>query len=81
MANGLNMIIKEIWFHKYFTKNNQRHGSAKGWYNNGKIKYERNYINGIKEGKITKYYKNGSIQYEGNYQNGIKNGTWKKYGK
>ena len=44
----------------------------------GKLMYEGNYSNGIKEG-YNKTYKNGIIQSEGKYTNGRLSGSWKYY--
>ena len=44
--------------------------------NNGKIKYEVDYINGFKNSSERYYYSNGAISKEINYNNGIKEGRY-----
>ena len=51
----------------------------KEYYEDGKLKYEGEYLNGIKNGKGKEYYSNGKLQFEGEYLNGEKNGKCKEY--
>ena len=49
------------------------------FYDNGKIKHQRFYKDGIADGKWKHYYENGNIWIEANYKNGIKVGLWTTY--
>ena len=54
-------------------KNIKRKG--KEYYDNGKLKYKGEYLNGEKEGKGKEYYwNNGKLIFEGEYSNGKRNG-------
>jgi len=44
-----------------------------------KIKFEGNYLNGKKHGKLIEYSDEGKILFEGNYSNGSKYGKGKQY--
>lgn len=56
-------------------------GKAYGYYSNSKLKIERNYINGKKEGLTKGFFKNGEIEYIGQYKNDKKDSTWLWYNK
>ena len=49
--------------------------SFKKYYDNGKLIFEGDYLNGNGKGK--EYYKNGKLKFEGEYLNGTKNGKAK----
>ena len=53
----------------------KRIGKGKEYYDNGKLKFEGEYLNGIRwNGKGKRYNKKGKLIYESEY----KNGKWKK---
>ena len=41
-------------------------------YNDDKIEFEGEYLNGLKHGKGKQYYNNGNLSFEGEYLNGLK---------
>jgi antitoxin component YwqK of YwqJK toxin-antitoxin module len=49
------------------------------YYDNGKIKAERNYQDGRLEGVYKMYYENGNLKLEGYYENDKMNGVFKRY--
>ena len=51
-------------------------GKIKEYYNNGELRFEGKYLNGIIKGK---YYLGGKLIFEGEYLNGKKNGKVKEY--
>jgi len=46
-----------------------RDGYWEMYYDNGKIMYRGNYINGKRDGYWEGYYNNGKLWYKGNYVN------------
>ena len=54
-------------------------GNIKTYYDNGKLKVEREHLNGEKNGKFKEYYDNGILRFEGEYLNGKLNGKFKGY--
>ena len=58
--------------------NGNRTGLWRGYWDNGKLDYEGNYIAGKATGLWRGYYDNGKLMYEGNYINGLKHGIWKE---
>ena len=48
-------------------------------YNNGKLKYEGEYLNGERNGKGKEYWYDGTLIFEGEYLNGKKLEKPKKY--
>ena len=73
----------KLWNLKEYDKNNNiinelidGNGFIKKFNRFGKIKYEGEYLNGIKNGKW-KEYDCGKLEYEGEYLNGEKNGKGK----
>ena len=46
---------------------NNENGYMKEFYDNGKLKFEGEHINGDRNGKGKEYYENGSIIFEGKY--------------
>ena len=48
-------------------------------YNNGKLKYEGEYINDSRKGKGNEFYNNGKLKFEGEYLNDLRNGKRKEY--
>ena len=44
-------------------------GKVKEYYNNGKLYFEGEYLNGKKNGKGKEYYYNGVLEFEGEYLN------------
>ena len=49
------------------------------YYNNGKLYFKCNYINGILNGEYIQYYNNGQINYKTYYINGKDDGYYEKY--
>ena len=47
-------------------------GLIKEYYDNGKLKFEGEYLNGEKNGKGKKYYENGKLKFKGEYLNNKK---------
>ena len=47
-------------------------GQIKEYYDNGKILYEGEYLNGERNGKGKEYYPDGQLEFEGEYLNGKK---------
>jgi len=54
-------------------------GKIEEYYDNGKLKYEGEYLNGKPNGKGKGYYDNGKLRYEGECLYGIPNGKGKEY--
>ena len=55
-------------------------GKIKEYYYNGKLKFEGDYINGERNGKIKEYnYYDGKLIFEGEYLNDKRNGKVRKY--
>jgi len=48
-------------------------------YENGQIKYEGEYLNGMNEGLWIWYYENGNKQMQGLFKEGRRTGTWKMW--
>jgi len=57
----------------------QRHGVWQTYFNNGKLEYKGNYVNGSQHGLCEHYYDNGQLQSKGNYVNGQPHGYWEIY--
>ena len=56
--------------------NGKRNGKGREYYENGKLLFEGEYLNGKKwNGKIMEYYFNGKLKFDGEYLNGEK--KWK----
>ena len=58
-------------------------GAAYTWYENGKMEFEANFVNGKIEGLATGWYPNGKMESETNYVNGKREGystTWHENG-
>ena len=56
----------------------ERNGKGKEYNNDGKLKFEGEYLNGQRiKGK--EYYENGKISYEGEYSKGERSGKGKEY--
>lgn len=49
------------------------------YYENGRLKFTREYINDKEEGVWTEWYPDGQVQEEGEYLNGKKVGLWRKW--
>ncbi len=54
-------------------------GVCRDLYENGEIKSERNYKNGILDGSFVRYYKNGQVSVEVNYSEGSPVDGFKQY--
>lgn len=66
------------WVLKYVLPNGKKHGEYK-IFDNYKIREERIYVNGKKEGSTGHYYPDGKIEVRGCYQKNKKVGVWKYY--
>ena len=54
-------------------------GFIKRYYDKGKLMYEYEYVNGLRNGKCKEYFYNGNLKSECEYLNGEKNGNAKEY--
>tara|TARA_Y100001970_G_scaffold53229_1_gene67329 strand:- start:162 stop:449 length:288 start_codon:yes stop_codon:yes gene_type:complete len=61
---------KEIKYYKSIS-NKIELFTAKGYYENGQIRYETKYRDGKKDGKWTSYYYDGQISVELYYKDGV----------
>ena len=68
--NG-NLLILE-------NSNEEKNSIEKEYYDNGKLKYKGQFLEGKKNGKCVEYYDNGNIEFEGEYQEGKRNGKGKE---
>jgi len=62
----------------------QAHGISRGWYSDGQLRYEENYIQGQSYGICRGWYDNGQLWYEHNYFHNKLHGiqrAWYKNGK
>ena len=57
----------------------QKSGKEIWYHTNGKIRYEGNSINGLKEGAAKNYYEDGSLHTEGNFENDSLEGMYIGY--
>jgi len=75
--NGVRHLVQSYQY-------NIKNGLFSEWYENGKLKYECNFINGCKDGLERIYYYNGQRKLYVNYSRGVMNGkcnTWHMNGK
>ena len=49
-------------------------GKVKEYWNNGKLLFEGEYLNGKRNGKGKEYDWNGKLEFDGEYLNGKRNG-------
>ena len=54
-------------------------GIGKEYYDDGKLKFEGEYLNGKRNGRCREYYDNGHLELEGQYLSGERNGKGKEY--
>ena len=54
-------------------------GYVKEYYDNVKLRFEVEYLNGNRHGKGKEYHYNGNLEFEGEYLNGIRHGKGKEY--
>src|SRR5690606_32649882 len=54
-----------------YNKVGKEHGTWKEWYENGKLKYEINFFNGLLYGPAKYFYENGQLENEGYFFKGI----------
>jgi len=59
--------------------NKNKYKKVKEYYDNEKLKFEGEYLNGEKNGKGKEYFKSGILRFEGEYLNGERNGKGKEY--
>jgi antitoxin component YwqK of YwqJK toxin-antitoxin module len=71
--NGLSVISKIPVLH------GREHGTALGWYKNGKKKYERNYMHGDREGYHWGWYENNRVAFEYKFHQDQFDGDQKTY--
>jgi antitoxin component YwqK of YwqJK toxin-antitoxin module len=65
------------------THNHVNHGIYKGYWPNGNIQHDYNYLDGMKHGKNDVYYENGLKHYERNFFKNLEVGlikVWNKNG-
>ena len=74
-----NYLNGKKWNGKGFNKNNEieyeiidGNGKVKEYYNDGKLKFEGEYLNGLRNGKGKEYYDDNVIKFEGEYSSGKK---------
>ena len=56
-----------------------KHGFYKVYHSDGRVLWERNYVDGKLEGKSVRYYESGKVEYERNYVDGKFEGKWVEY--
>jgi antitoxin component YwqK of YwqJK toxin-antitoxin module len=54
-------------------------GLWKSFYDNGKMKFKGNFVQGNPDGQQIFYYENGKMKEEEYFQMGIRQKTWKKF--
>ena len=52
-------------------------GKGKEYFDNGELKSECEYLNGLRNGKGKEYFDNGKLKFEGEYLYGERNGMEK----
>jgi antitoxin component YwqK of YwqJK toxin-antitoxin module len=57
----------------------KENGWAYGWYNSGKPKFKRYYVNGNREGRHTGWYENGRLSFELSFHNDKYEGMQKTF--
>lgn len=74
-SNGIHFYEKiECAF--YLELEKVENGKLTEWYEDGQIKEEGEYLNGMLHGRWTFWYDNGQKRSEGEYLNGLHNGAW-----
>jgi len=65
----------------YYRKNKETPftGEEKLYFNNGKVKTQMRFENGLKNGEEIIYYENGNVRFRTNYRKGLKNGRYSTY--
>jgi antitoxin component YwqK of YwqJK toxin-antitoxin module len=48
-------------------------------HDNGNLRYEAPYKNGLKNGEVVSYYQNGQLRVKANYKNGQYDGSYQEY--
>lgn len=79
--------VKEIYKYptseireEYEIKNGKRHGVARSFYENGKLKATGFYKNGLPDSTYVQYYENGNVKVEGRFdKKGIEDGERRFY--
>ena len=49
--------------------NGEKNGKGREYYENGKLRFECEYLDGEKNGKGREYHKNSKLRFEGEYLN------------
>lgn len=65
---------------EYEIKNGERHGLARSFYENGKLKATGFYKNGLPDSTYVQYYENGNVKVEGRFdKKGVEDGEKRFY--
>ncbi|MGP8214003.1 MAG: toxin-antitoxin system YwqK family antitoxin [Bacteroidia bacterium] len=70
---------KSPYYRLTIYKNGQPVGKVREYYNSGKLKFEKPYLEGMLNGLEKDYYENGNLKRETYYKNGNANGVEKDY--
>jgi len=54
-------------------RDNKLYSEDKGWWNNGTLSYQSNYLNGELDGECKRWYKNGELMSDNTYTKGMCN--------
>ena len=83
IKNEKNQVKKlnygELLFNGVYLYKDKLIRKGKEYYDNGKLKFEAEYLNGERNGKAKEYYDNDKLKFEGEYLNGKRNGKGKEY--
>jgi len=62
----------------FYIKNGKHvlHGTQRLWFENGQLRRETEYVDGLRHGQMTEWYASGIKAKEGMYQNGMPVGLW-----
>ena len=53
-----------------------KNGIYSDFYSNGQKSFEKNFSNGVEDGKWTHWDEGGVLKIKGNYKDGVENGNW-----
>ena len=79
LINRIKQINSNIKFVGEFDNNNQRTGYWEEYWDNGNLRYNGNYINGLKDGYWEDYWVNGNLYSKEHYYNNVRHGTYYHY--
>ena len=71
--------IKRENFINLYNEKGEKHGVWEDYFDNGKLRYRRNFVNGKKQGAWEHYYGNGQLLYRANFVDGKKHGVRESY--